>query len=271
MPTGVRRHWVDTLREQFGASVALCCDSVGLSRSAYYYRAKKSDDSAIESALLELVRRSPRWGFPKCVKRLRALGKRWNHKRIYRVYTGLKLNMRKRPKRRVPPRHPLPLRVPASMNVSWSLDFMSDVLEHGHRFRTFNVADDFNREVLGIDVNSGITSERVIQMLDRIAVWRGYPQRVRVDNGPEFQSITFADWAKENGVQIDFIEPGKPYQNAYIERLNRTYREDVLDLYSFANLDEVRQTTDDWIELYNCERPHDALNDMTPEQYRLTN
>ena len=179
----------------------------------------------------------------------------------------LKLNLRRKAKRRLPARNPLPLQVPKQMNQCWSMDFMSDTLQHGHRDRTFNVIDDFNREVLGIDINSGIRASRVTVFLDQIAAWRGYPKQVRVDNGPEFISSDFSNWAEQHDIYIDYIEPGSPYQNGYVERFNRTYREDVLDLYLFTSLDEVRELTDQWIELYNHERPHDGLNDMTPAEY----
>lgn len=255
------------LRTQFRASINRCCDAACLSRTAFYYRAKLPDDDELIDVLLALIEKHPRWGFPKCRKRLKALGYPWNHKRIYRVYKLLKLNLRRKSKRRLPTRNPLPLQVPGMANYCWSMDFMSDTLQHGHRFRTFNVLDDFNREVLGIDINSGIQAPRVTQYLDQIAAWRGYPKQIRVDNGPEFTSSEFTDWAKLHDIYIDFIQPGSPYQNGYIERFNRTYREDVLDLYLFSNLDEVRQQTDRWIQLYNYERPHDGLNDMTPIEY----
>lgn len=262
-----RRHWVEQLREQYAASIVLCCEAAALSRTVYYYQPRLSNDDDLIDALLALVEKHPRWGFPKCRKRLRALGHRWNHKRIYRVYLQLKLNMRRKSKRRLPTRHPLPLLVPPNHNISWSMDFMSDTLQHGHRFRTFNVVDDFNREALGIDINSSIPASRVTAYLDQIAAWRGYPERIRCDNGPEFTSLELADWAERHHVMMDFIKPGSPYQNGFVERFNRTYREDVLDLYLFSSLDEVRQITDDWIQLYNHERPHDGLNDMTPIEY----
>ena len=184
-----------------------------------------------------------------------------------RVDCTLRLNIRRKAKRRLPSRHPRPLAVPEQFNVCWSMDFMSAALRHGHRFRTFNVVDDFNREVLTIDVNSGITAERVVTMLERVIAWQGSPDIIRVDNGSEFTSGVFAEWAEQLHIEIDFIEPGCPYQNSYIERFNRTYREDVLDLYLFETLQEVRETIDEWVEIYNTERPHDALNDMTPKEY----
>lgn len=258
---------MDHLCEHYGVSVRLACEVAGISRSSYAYTHKRIDDDAVMDAILALVERHPRWGFPKLRKRLRRLGHAWNHKRIYRVYRALRLNMRRKAKRRLPSRHPRPLMVPAKVNVCWSMDFMSAVLRHGHRFRTFNVVDDFNREVLTIDVNSGITAERVVTMLERVIVWRGAPDIIRVDNGSEFTSGAFTEWAADNDIEVDFIQPGCPYQNSYIERFNRTYREDVLDLYLFETLQEVREITDEWVEIYNYERPHDSLNDMTPKEY----
>jgi putative transposase len=239
-----------------------------MSRTAYYYQPKLMDDSLIIDALNHLVNRHHRWGFPKCYKRLRKLGYRWNHKRVRRVYTELKLNLRRKTKRRLPARNPEPLTVPSSLGKSWSMDFMSDSLHNKVRFRTFNVIDDFNREVLGIDIATSMPSLRVIQYLDRLAQWHGYPEKIRVDNGSEFTSRVFVDWAKVHDIRVDYIQPGCPYQNAYVERFNRTYREEILDGYIFNNLNEVKQITEEWIEIYNNERPHNSLNDMTPVEYR---
>lgn len=148
------------------------------------------------------------------------------------------------------------------------MDFMSDTLNNKVRYRTFNVIDDFNREVLGIDVATSMPSLRVIRYLDQLADWHGYPEKIRVDNGTEFTSHIFTDWAEAHGIMIDYIEPGCPYQNTYVERFNRTYRNEVLDLYLFNNLNEVKKITSEWISIYNNERPHDSLNDMTPNEYK---
>ena len=158
--------------------------------------------------------------------------------------------------------------MPEQSAESWSMDFMSDRLYNKVRFRTFNVIDDFNREILGIDVNTCMPASRVVRYLDQLAAWHGYPVKIRVDNGPEFTSSQFVDWACQHGIKIDYIKPGCPYQNAYIERFNRTYRDDILDLYIFNSLQEVKKLTEDWITLYNHERPHDSLNDMTPIEYK---
>ena len=144
-------------------------------------------------------------------------------------------------------------------------------LQSGRTFRTFNVIDDFNREALAIEIDTSLPSGRVVRVLNTVAAWRGYPRRLRMDNGPELISQQLESWADKHAVQLDFIEPGKPAQNAYIERFNRTYREDVLDFYLFNNLAEVRQITEQWLEEYNAVRPHDSLNGLPPYQYAAVN
>ena len=147
---------------------------------------------------------------------------------------------------------------------------MSDSLYCGRRFRTFNVVDDFSREVLAIEVDIGLPSERVVRVLERIVAWRGYPTKMRMDNGPELISATLAEWAEENKVDMEFIQPGKPTQNSYIERFNRTFREEVLNRYVFKTLNEVREIKDNWMTEYNEERPHDSLGNLTPYEYMVT-
>lgn len=269
-----RKLWAKQLQAQYKVSISLSCLASGVSRSAFYYEQKCSDDTEVIDVLNQIVQTHQRWGFPKCFKRIRALGHKWNHKRVYRIYTELKLNFRRKTKQRLPTRNPQPLIVPSNFGNTWSMDFMSDSLHNKVRFRTLNVIDDFNREVLGIDIGVGMPSERVIRYLDQLAAWHGYPAKIRVDNGSEFCSFIFTQWAENNNIFIDYIKPGCPYQNAYIERFNRTYRHEVLDLYIFYSLDEVRGITEKWMDTYNAERPHDSLNDLTPLEYKtrfLTN
>jgi putative transposase len=218
-------------------------------------------------AIQATVEDSPGWGFPKIFKTLRRKGHPWNHKRVHRVYCELRLNKRRKGKRRLPTRNPEPLAVPQTANYCWSVDFMSDALRDGRRFRTFNVLDDFHREALAIEVDLNLPAPRVIRVLDNIAMLRGYPEKLRCDNGPEFVSIALAGWAEDHGVHLDFIQPGKPTQNSYVERFNRTYRDEILDLYLFESLSQVRHMTKEWIRKYNRERPHDALGDMSPMEY----
>lgn len=194
-------------------------------------------------------------------------GHGFNHKRVHRIYCALGLNKRRRGKKRIPSRDPVTLQVPEKMNQCWSMDFMHDSLFCGRCFRTFNVVDDFNREALAIEVDLNLPAPRIIRVLDRVAAWRGYPLKIRVDNGPEFISTALADWAEEHEIELEFIQPGKPTQNSYVERFNRTYRDEILNMYVFKTLNEVRELTDTWIREYNEERPHDSLEDLTPIEY----
>ncbi len=218
-------------------------------------------------AIQDIVEGSPGWGFPKIFKTLRRKGHPWNHKRVHRIYFELRLNKRRKGKRRLPTRNPEPLAVPHAANYCWSVDFMSDTLFDGRRFRTFNVLDDFNREALAIEIDLNLPAPRIIRVLEGVAQRRGYPEKMRCDNGPELVSIALAGWAEDHGVHLDFIKPGKPTQNSYVERFNRTYRDEILDLYLFSSLAQVRQLTNSWMKKYNEERPHDALGDLTPIEY----
>ena len=215
----------------------------------------------------QLAECKPSWGYGKMIAYLKNHGHGWNHKRIYRVYCGLALNLRRKPKKRLPVRTAQVLAQPARANQSWSLDFMSDSLSNGRAFRTLNILDDFNREALWIEADTSLPAERVIRVLDLLLLWRGVPKQIRMDNGPELISQRLAAWAREHHIQLAHIQPGKPAQNAYIERFNRTFREDVLDAYLFASLEEVRQIVEPWIEEYNALRPHEALQGLSPYQF----
>lgn len=247
------------------------CRLLGICRTLYRYQATKSDDGEIQEHLHKLAERKPRWGLRKMYDYLRNQDYTWNHKRVRRVYRELKLNLRVKPKKRLPSREPKPLMQPEVANISWSLDFMSDSLSSGRAFRTLNIIDDFNREVLWIEIDLSLPALRTVRVLEMIASWRGYPKQIRMDNGPELISQNMSDWAEAHGVELAFIEPGKPAQNAYIERFNHTFREDVLDAYLFSSLQEAKDITEEWIEEYNAIRPHDALQGMTPYQYAAKN
>jgi putative transposase len=156
--------------------------------------------------------------------------------------------------------------VPAEPNITWSLDFMADRLEDARCFRLLNVLDDFNREGLGIEADFSLPAERVTRTLDRIIEWRGQPLAIRVDNGPELISGTLLSWAEKRGIAIQHIQPGKPQQNAYIERYNRTVRHEWLGQYLFRTIDEVKDTATEWLWTYNHERPNMALGGIAPAQ-----
>ena len=150
----------------------------------------------------------------------------------------------------------------------WSMDFMHDTLYHGRRFRTFNLMDEGVREALAIEVDTSLPAERVIRVLEQVSSWRGYPKQIRSDNGPEFLADKLVQWCKEHHVDLAYIQPGKPTQNAYIERFNRTFRYELLDAYLFESLDQVREQAWAWMRQYNEERPHDSLGRIPPTQFR---
>ena len=245
------------------------CRTIPVSRCAYRYQAKRTADEPLSQELRQLAQSQPRWGCAKMTDYLRNPGHAWNHKRIRRVYRALALHLKRKPKKRLPARVAQPLVVPGEANQTWSLDFMSDVLSNGRTFRTLNVIDDFNREALWIEVDTSLPAERVVRVLEMLLLERTTPRAIRMDNGPELISQRLENWAKEKHVELLPIQPGKPAQNAYIERFNRTYREEVLDAYLFDDLEEVRHITEHWLEDYNTIRPHEALQGVSPRQFAL--
>jgi len=252
-----------------GVSERRACRILDVSRSVYRYQAQKTDEHQMEQALRQLAERHRSWGYGKMIDYLKHQGYGWNHKRIHRIYCNLALNLRRKPKKRLPARTAQTLAQPTEANVSWSLDFMSDSLANGRAFRTLNILDDYNREALWIEVDTSLPAERVIRVLELLLQWRGVPQQIRMDNGPELISQHLESWAKEHGIELAHIQPGKPAQNAYIERFNRTFRQDVLDAYLFHSLEEVRGIVEPWIEEYNAVRPHEALRGLSPYQFAM--
>ena len=181
------------LRGEHHASILRGCRVVELSRTSYAYQPDTGKDRPVIEALQKLAEEHPRWGFRLMFDALRRDGYRWNHKRVHRIYTQLQLNLRRKGKKRIPSRYPQPLAVLAEPNRSWSMNFMSDVLSDGRRFRTLNVIDDFNREALAIEVDFGLPALRVVRVLDRLLARHGCPRQIRVDNGPEFVSVAMAE------------------------------------------------------------------------------
>jgi len=227
-----------------GVPVSRACKLASIPRSQYYYQSAKDDSEIIES-LQELSGQHPTYGFRKLFAYLRRRGKVWNHKRVYRVYKLLKMNQKRRGKRRLPARVRQPLQQAVAVNHSWSMDFMSDSIMGVRKFRTFNVMDDCTREALAIEIDTSLSSKRIIRTLESVIAWRGKPTVIRTDNGPEFTSKEFEWWCKEHEIEIQFIQPGRPMQNGYIERFNRVYREAILDAYLFTDIREVRAFTEE--------------------------
>jgi len=253
---------------QKGVSVALACRTFDLSETCYRYAPKLRDENEEIADLLMAITAAHRtWGFGLCFLYLRNVkGYSWNHKRVYRIYRALELNLRIKPRKRLTRAVPDALIVPDAPNVTWSMDFMADRLEDARAFRLFNVLDDFNREGLGIEVDFSLPTTRVIRSLDRIIAWRGRPLSIRVDNGPEYISEVLKQWAQRNGIALCHIQPGKPQQNAYIERYNRTVRHEWLGQYNFSTISEVQHHATQWLWTYNNERPNMGLGGITPAQ-----
>lgn len=248
-------------------SVRRACKLVSLPRSVMSYRKVPKDDSSLIEALHQLVDKHPTIGFWKCYYRLRRKGYDCNHKKLYRVYTMLRLNVRRKAKRRVPQRIKEPLLVPATINQGWSMDFMCDSLVDGRRFRLLNIIDDYNRESLAIEIDTSLPALRVIRTLQRLIERRTKPLVIRVDNGPEFISDKLQQWCDDQQIRLQFIQPGKPVQNAFIERNNGSLRKELLDAYLFYSLREVRQMAEEWQQDYNHERPHESLGFVPPIEF----
>jgi len=262
--------------ETHSASVRKACKLLGTFPSVFKYNHKKKGDELVQSQLENLASCNTSWGFWKMYNRIRNLGLVVNHKKVYRIYTQMKLNMRRKYKKRLPARIKQGLAQPLHHNYTWSMDFMHDGLDNGKSFRSFNVIDDFNREILNITIDTSLTSERIVRELEKLVDWRGYPEIIRVDNGPEFIAQALEKWCSGK-VILQFIQKGKPQQNGYVERFNRTFREDVLDKFTFESLKEVRIYTQAWMWMYNNERPHvedpalsgDSLMNLTPTAFLL--
>ena len=257
------------IHREFKLSVRRACKVVNFARSMYYYvpHPKTDRDVEIAEVLDKWSEEFPHYGFWMLYYRLRLFGYNWNHKPVYRVYKSLKLNLRRRPKRKLPKRDPIPMEVPDELDKVWSMDFCSDTLADGRKFRVLNVMDDFSREVLVAEVDTSLSSKRVIRVLNQLMLYRDKPEHIRVDNGPEFIAKAMEEWAEKHQINLAFIDPGKPTQNGFVERLNGTLRREVLDRFWFEDLQEARDKIDDWMIEYNRFRPHKGLGYLSPDLF----
>jgi len=244
------------------------CALVGMSLSQFQYKAKTKDDSFVIEQIRECTKKRAH-GCPMITKMIRNKGHKINHKRIERVYRALLLTLPKKVRKKLPKREESLILQPLHENICWSMDFMSDCLMDGRKIRTLNIIDDYNRECLSIDVEISIPTKRVIRTLERIKEQRGLPKEIRIDNGPEYISHALLKWAHDNEIVLTYIQPGKPTQNSLIERFNGTCRRELLNANLFYNLEHARELASEWMHEYNFERPHSALGDRTPIEFKL--
>jgi len=250
---------------QFG--VTRSCGLIGISRSLYRYESKRPDDAPLKERLTELAGQKRRYGYRRLHVLLRREGWLLNWKRTYRVYREAGLMVRRRKRKRIVGIERLQKVMATGPNQSWSMDFVSDGFVDGRRLRCLNIVDDFTRECLAIEVDTSLPGRRVVSVLERLAEFRGLPQSVTVDNGPEFISKALDEWAYRQQLQLRFIEPGKPTQNAYVESFNGKFRDECLNEHWFLSIRHAREVIATWRQEYNEERPHSSLDDQTPKEF----
>lgn len=251
----------------FEMSSRRACRLAGLWRSTWEYRSRRVEPAGLRRRIKELASERPRFGYPRLHVLLRREGHVFNRKRIYRIYReeGLQLRRKKRKRVAAAPRRAMP--IPDRPHKRWSMDFMSDSLRTGQRMRTLNVVDDCTRICTAITVDTSITGERVARTLDEATAVYGQPKGIVVDNGPEFISRVLDEWAYSRGIELHFIQPGKPNQNAFVESFNGKMRDECLNQHAFDDLADARNKIEAWRRDYNACRPHESLGWRSPEEY----
>jgi putative transposase len=265
-PTG-RREVVGWLGEHHRVSERRACGLVGVGRSTCRYMSRRPRATALQARLLQWAAERPRFGYRRLYVLLRREGWAVNHKRVYRLYRAAGLAVPRRKRKRIAVSQRLQLAVPRRPNERWSMDFMLDTLADGRTFRVLNVVDDFTRECVAIDVARSIPGPRVVRVLERLRAQRGLPAAIVLDNGSEFAGRVLDTWAYAAGVQLQFIRPGKPVENAFIESFNGKFRDECLNEHWFLNLAHAMSTIDAWRVDYNTVRPHSSLGNRTPDQF----
>ncbi len=245
------------------------CGLTSLNRSTKRYRQRRDAQTALRARIRELAGAHQRYGYRRIHVLLRREGKRVNHKRIQRLYRLEGLAVRRKRRKRIAGTDRQPLTCPTQPGLHWCMDFTSDQLANGRRFRTLNLVDVFTRECLAIEVAPSLPAYRVVRVLDRLREAGATPQRITVDNGPEFISRLVDAWAYEHKVTMDFIQPGKPMQNGFIESFNGKFRDECLDRHWFTSLDDAITTIESHRQFYNTQRPHSSLGQRTPVEFRL--
>jgi putative transposase len=257
------------VREHYSVSERRACRLVGIGRSTQRYRPRaRADDQPLRQRLRELAAVRPRFGYRRLHVLLRREGVIVNHKRVERLYREEGLAVRRRTRKRVARDRRGRAAVPGRPNQQWGVDFVSDALAWGRRIRLFTVVDIFTREALAIEVDTSLPGGRVVRVLERLALERGVPDEIVLDNGPELAGKALDQWAYERGVWLRFIEPGKPIQNAFVESFQGRLRDECLDRHWFLGLGDARHTVEAWRQDYNQARPHSALGYRPPAEFR---
>ena len=257
-----RREAVGWAQQEFSVSERLACRALGVSRASHRYRSRRPVPSALIEKLKAHASRRPRWGYL-----LRREGVEVNHKRVYRLYRleGMAVRTKRRRRMAASPRVALP--AVSRPNERWSMDFLTDHTAGGRRFRVLTIVDGFSRRCPGFIVDTSISGARVGRFLEQLGEVHGLPRTLVVDNGPEFTSNALDRWAYANGVELHFIRPGKPIENAFAESFNGRVRDECLNTTWFADLDHARHVLEEWRKDYNEVRPHSSLGGLTPFEY----
>jgi putative transposase len=262
-----RRGAVQWFRERFGFSERRACALSSAARSTVRYCSCREADEPLRAQLEALAAERPRFGYRRLHLLLRRRGEAVNRKRVYRIYRAAGLAVHRKRRKQVAQANRQPRVVAVKPNQQWSMDFMGDTLADGRSFRVLNVVDDATRECLAAEVDLSLPGARVARVLDRLLAHRGRPDRIVVDNGPEFTSKALDQWAYERGVELRFIQPGKPVENCFVESFNGKMRDECLNAHWFTMLADARQTIGLWRLDYNQVRPHTSLGGLTPEQF----
>jgi putative transposase len=266
-----KREAVTVLMAERDFGVTRACGLAQLSRSLYRYRGRRPACTELRERLLAIAAEKRRYGYRRVYLRLRREGWVVNRKRVYRLYREAGLAVRRRKRKRIGPFERKPLPKPLAANLSWSMDFVSDGLADSRRLRCLTIVDDCTRECVAIEVDTSITGSRVKAVLERLAETRGLPSSITVDHGPEFEGQLLDAWAYQRRVQLSFIRPGKPNENAYIESFNGKFRDECLNEHWFLTMAQARQIIEAWRFEYNTERPHSSLGDLTPQEFAESN
>jgi putative transposase len=254
--------------QRFSFSQRRACALVQISRTVMHYRPRFNDlNDRLRQRLKELAEKYRRYGHIRLYVLIRREGFMINHKRTERIYRQEALSLRIRRRRKFAAVVRSPLASATRPNERWAMDFIQDSLWSGRKFRTLSIVDTYTRECMVVEADTSLPGHRAVRILDRLADFKGLPDSIRVDNGPEFISKTLDEWAYRNGVKLDFIRPGKPVENAYVESFHGRFRDECLNENYFSDIQEAKNKIEEWRIQYNTFRPHSSLNYKTPEEF----